>query len=450
MTESSTKSRISPESLIENSGSLNKADAKVEILEGCIKINDITILNSDVVNYFRNRPAELREEDLKQAIRVGVFCLERASAGQNLDFVKREVNDLINKVQNSIMKIPAETEKRLLEKLGTGDGQVLAPINHLVKVVSEAANEKIDSIRTLLQDEIDPTKDTSSLGKALSELRNLLDPKRTDSIQGSLEAAINRVSAVDGSFAEAIKQVVKSTLQPLEDKVDDLSKEVRGKAAAAEAIEQTTLKGAPYEEEIVRTLQVWAKGLGAEIHHLGPDKRPGDVLIVIPKVNEKEVVLRIVVEGKDRQDSAGRKPIGDSLDSAMSERTSNFAIYVSKTRGGLAKEIGEWAEGTGEQGRWIACIHEHLITAVRFLITEVRLSQIRSKVPTVDAEKIENQIVRIRTTLGRLKTINTKVTNIKDSANDIQNEAEHIRVEIKSSLTEIEDALQVVEITIEE
>ncbi len=450
MAESSINTRISPEALVDNVESLNEGEQKIEILKQGILIKHLKVMHGDVSEYVRSLPKEAREEQIIQAVKVGVFCLERASAGQNLDFVKREVDGLFNKVQESLAKIPADTEKALRDKLGTDDGQVLAPIKQLVKEVSRAANDKIENIRTLLQDEVDPTKETSSLGKALKELHDLLDPKRTDSIQGSLNAAINRVSAVDGSLAEAIKQVVKSTLQPLEDKVDDLSKEVRGKAAAAEAIEQTTLKGAPYEEEIVRTLQVWAKGLGAEIHHLGPDKRPGDVLIVIPKVNEKEVVLRIVVEGKDRQDSAGRKPIGDSLDSAMSERNSNFAIYVSKTRGGLAKEIGEWAEGTGEQGRWIACTHEHLITAVRFLITEVRLSQIRSKVPTVDAEKIENQIVRIRTTLGRLKTINTKVTNIKDSANDIQNEAEHIRVEIKSSLTEIEDALQVVEITIEE
>lgn len=442
MTQTGINSRISPESLIESSGSSKKGDSKVEILEDGIKISDITILNTDVADYFRSRPAEVREEDVKQAIRVGVFCLERASAGQNLDFVKREVNELINKVQNLIMKIPAETEKRLLEKLGTGDGQVLAPINHLVKDVSAAANEKIDSIRSLLQDEIDPTKDTSSLGKALSELRNLLDPKRTDSIQGSLNAAINRVSAVDGSLAETVKLVVKNTLQPLEEKVDGLSKEVRGKEVEAGVIEQTTKKGAPYEEEIVRILSNWSQKHGSEAHHVGTDNKPGDVLVIVGDSNDSEAKIRIIVEAKARQDHVGRRPIGDSLDRAMSTRNASSAIYLSKSNEGFANEIGEWAEGTGEQGRWIACTHEHLITAVRFLISLDRLNKIRTAMPTVDSTAIENQIERIRTTIDRIKNINTKVTQVRSSADGIRSEADAIREDVKSALNEIDEALR--------
>lgn len=442
MTESSVNSRISAESLIENSDSLNKVDTKVEILDDGIKINDIIILNTDVANYFRNRPEELREEDVKQAIRVGVFCLERASAGQNLDFVKREVNDLLNKVQNSIIKIPAETEKGLLEKLGTGDGQVLAPINRLVKEVSAAANEKIDSIKTLMQDEIDPTKATSTLGKALNELHNLLDPMRKDSIQGSLDVAINRVSAIDGSLAETVKLVVKNTLQPLEEKVDGLSKDVRGKEVEAGIIEQTTKKGTPYEEEIVRILSNWSQRHGSEAQHVGADNKPGDVLIIVGAQNDEEANIRIVVEAKTRMDPAGRKPIGDSVNKAMTTRNANFAIYLSKSPEGLANEIGEWAEGTVEKGRWIACTHEHLISAVRFLISLDKLNKIRKAMPTVDSTTIENQIERIRTTIDRIKNINTKVSQVRSSADGIKTEADAIREDVKNALHEIDEALR--------
>ncbi|MDR7486532.1 MAG: hypothetical protein QN187_14530 [Armatimonadota bacterium] len=417
-------------------------DAKIEILETGIHVHALEVRNRDVAEYLRPLLEEQREQALVHAIEVGVFCLERARAGQDLDFVRRQVESLLDSVQRAVEKIPEETQKQLTAKIGTGEGQVLAPIQVLVNGVSTAASEKIEDIRKLLQEEVDPGKETSSLGKALRALRDLLDPKRTDSVQGALDIAVKQVTAESGPLAKAVRDVVAEALKPLEEQVKDLTKEVRGQEAAAEALEQTTLKGAPYEEEVVGVLQAWAQGLGAEVHHVGTDNRPGDVVVVVQS-DARDVSLRIVTEARDRQDPVGRKVISDTVNDAMAERSANSAIYVSRNRTGFAKEIGEWAEGTSEAGRWIACTHEHLVTAVRFLIVQERLQQLRAATPSVDASSIESQIQRIRTTLGRIKTINTKVTDVRSSAEEIQREAETIRDEVKSALTEIEDALRV-------
>src|SRR5262245_4860336 len=98
----------------------------------------------------------------------------------------------------------------------------------------------------------------------------------------------------------------------------------------------------------------------------------------------------------------GRQAISNCMNEAMAKRRANSAIYVGKTRVGLAKEIGEWAEGSCEAGRWVACTHEHLVTALRFLMAQDRLQQLRTSGPAVDASSIESQIQRIRTSLGRL------------------------------------------------
>jgi hypothetical protein len=121
----------------------------------------------------------------------------------------------------------------------------------------------------------------------------------------------------------------------------------------------------------------------------------------------------------------------------------NSAIYVSKTRAGLAKEIGEWAEGSSDAGPWVACSHEHLVTAVRFLVVQDRLRQLRAAVPTVDASSIESQVQRIRTSLGRVRNIKTKITTIRDGADCIEGEADALRADISGALAEIEDALKV-------
>jgi hypothetical protein len=135
--------------------------------------------------------------------------------------------------------------------------------------------------------------------------------------------------------------------------------------------------------------------------------------------------------------------ISETLDTAMSERTASSAVYVSKTLDGLALEIGEWAEGSAQGGRWIACSHEHLITAIRFLVVQERLQAVRAATPTVDASSIQTQVQRIQTSLGRIRTISSKVTDVRGSAEEIQKEAEAIRGEIRSALSDIEEALRV-------
>lgn len=417
---------------------------KIDVFDTGIRILEVEVPSRDVAAYLRDLTENQREQAVVHAVEVGVFCLERARAGQDLDFVRREIDGLLSGVQRALEKMPEETQKQLIARIGTAEGQVLAPIQGLVNEVSTAASEKMEGIRKLLQEEIDPAKETSSLGKALRALRDLLDPKRTDSVQGFLDAALKQVTAESGSLAKAVRDVVAETLKPLEERMNDLAKEVRGQEAAAEALEQTTQKGAPYEEEVVRALQEWARGLGAEVHHLGIDNRPGDVLLSLEQTDESGVRLRIVAEARDRQDPVGRKVISDALNDAIAERSAKAAIYVSKTRAGLAKEVGEWAEGTAEAGRWVACTHDHLVTAVRFLVVQERLQQIRASAPSVDASSIEQQIQRIRTTLGRIKTINAKVTDVRSSAEEIQREAESVRDEVRSALSDIEDALRAV------
>jgi hypothetical protein len=96
----------------------------------------------------------------------------------------------------------------------------------------------------------------------------------------------------------------------------------------------------------------------------------------------------------------------------------------------LVKEIGEWAEGSSDAGRWVACTHEHLVTAVRFLLAQERLQRVRRAASVVDAASIESQIQRIRTGLGKIKNIKARVTNIREGADGIESEADALRNDI--------------------
>jgi hypothetical protein len=185
--------------------------ANISVFETSIAIDGLEVDSRDVANYIRALTEDQRARAVVQAIEVGVFCLERARAGQELDFVRREVESLLSGVQSALGKMPEQTELRIIARIGTAEGQVLAPIHTLVSQVSKAASDKIDEIRTLLQEQVDPAKETSSLGKALRAVRDLLDANRADSVQGSLDAAVGRWPEKAGLLQ---RQCVKSLAKP--------------------------------------------------------------------------------------------------------------------------------------------------------------------------------------------------------------------------------------------
>lgn len=417
---------------------------RILVLDGGISIRELEVPRKDIADFLRRVDEADVETTLIQAMEVGVFCLERARMGQDTEFVRRQIDLLLNQVEVAVRKIPDDTQKALVNMIGVNNGQVLAPIREMVDAASKMTTDKVKDVRTLLTQEIDPDKETTTLGKALKTLRNLLDPKRSDSVQSMLEQAVKTVTGKDGALAKAVKEVVADAVTPLATEVDKLTKEVRGHEAAAEALEQTTLKGSPYEEEITGILQFWAQAVGAEVHHVGVDNQPGDIMIVVRGDGLLAEPMTIVVEVRDRGSRAmGRKGISAEMVAKLAQRNATAGIYLSRTQDGLSlREIGEWAEGSCDQGPWVACTQQHLITAVRFLIVQRRLAALRMSAPEVDSASIEQQVKVIRTALGRIRTIKTKVTELGTCSEVINEQAEQLREEIKGALVSIDDSMR--------
>ncbi len=416
----------------------------ISVTDSGIRVLDLEVRRKDVADFLRAVPEEEREQAFVQAVEVGVFCLERVRTTRDTEFVRRQLESLLARVEQAVGTIPEETRSALVAKIGTGEGQVLAPIHSLVNEVAKTTSDRLNELRNLLAQDIDPGRETSTLGKALKSLRDLLDPGRADSVQGSFEAAINKVTAEDGALAKAVRTVCADAVKPLADEVERLAKEIRGQEAAAEAFDQTTKKGVSYEEEVVVALQRWSQVAGAEIHYVGTDNRPGDLLVRVGPSSLAPTPVTIVLEVRDRQSPLGRKAISDTLTEAMAEREARAAVYLSRSEDGLGSEVGEWAEGECELGPFVACTHEHLITALRFLIVQERLAGLRTAAPEVDSASIRDQLQRVRTALDRVKTINRKVTEVRGGANDIQVEAEALRDEVRGALTKVEDAMRAV------
>jgi hypothetical protein len=424
-------------------GATGISETSIAVLDGGVRIADLDIPRKPVADFLRQSSERERDLAFVEAVEVGVFCLERATGVRDLEFVRRQVEGLLTAVERAVGEVPVSVGDELASKLGTEEGQVLAPVHRLVDDVSRTLTDRLNGVRELLSEKIDPDDRTSSLGQALGALRDLLDPRRSDSVQGSLAEAVRSVTGQEGALARSVKDPVAEAVKPLADELNRVSKQLAVDEAVEAALSATTKKGVSYEAQVVSAVQSWAATTAAAVTHVGPDNRAGDILVEFPETCVAGVAPTIVIEARDRATSLGRKAISETLDSAMAERNANAAIYLSRSRNGLAKEIGEWAEGTGERGFWIATTDEHLFIALRFVVVHHRLTRATESLPEVDRAGLEAQIERIRTALKRVTNINRRVGEIRDQAGAIQADAELLRTEIRDSLGAVEDAIRI-------
>jgi hypothetical protein len=423
----------------------NQSFPPIEICDHTILICDLEIVNRDAVNYLQRLPEAEYEQACIRAFEVGIFCLERTQTSQDTEFVKRQIELLMAEVNRAVTAIPKTVQKELVSKIGTAEGQVLAPINAQINLASTVLTSRLDDVKTLLSKDIDPSKESSVLGSTLKNLKTLLDPKRNDSIQGVFTTNLKNVTAENGILAKVIKSVVGESIKPLSDEVNKLAQQFREREIAESVLQQTIAKGITYEEAVVAELQNWSKFSNAEVYYVGNDKESGDIIIKLTPNSLITTPISIVIEVRDRESQRwGRQRIPRQLTQAMAQRQTNAAIFLSRSRDGLAQEIGNWAVGECEYGQWVATSHEMLTVAIQFLIIRQQLVNQQNYSSQLDCGAIEAQLQRIETALDCVTKINTHLTNLRTNADAIQTQAKALKAEIRSALESIQEAIRVV------
>ncbi len=399
-----------------------------------------------VGNYLgRQQPAD-RESLVNRALEIGVFCLERTSTSQDMEFVRRQVEGLLHDVTSAIGSIPQRVEAGLMAKVGTENGQVLAPIVKAVDESVRTAERGVEEARRLLQ-QVDPSRSDGAMGQALQHVKDLLDPKRKDSVSSRIEDVVKGLGERGGNFATTVTEIIDQALRPLKSEVSRLSDRLLEQDAAAEVVNRTTEKGLPYEVEIVERLQPWARAVGTTVEHVGVDNQPGDIVVQFASTSIAGRELTVVVEARDRADGKGVKRVTADLEGAMRERQATAAVYLGRTGAAFAKEIGEWADGRCESGPFIACVDGSLELAMRFILALVRLDDMHRAHHELDATAIQPYVAQIRTTMDRVRSVKTKLTAIDNAAGDIRGDVESLRSEVLNALEAVDALLKTAKAT---
>ena len=421
---------------------MTQVPPKIELREDRIIISNLEIRLFEASDYLHQLPDYDREAACVKAFEMGFFCLQRTENLNDTQFVKQQFNALLNELYQAVNEIPNTISAQLANKIGTGENQLLAPLQGQINLTTAVMDAQIKAVSDFLNQEFNPSQGTSVFGSAVQKIQNLLDENRTDSLQGVFSAAIANITAENSVLAKSVRAVVTEAVKPLAQEVEKLAQQVREKELIELTLEQSIAKGVSFEEAVVAELEPWAKLYGAEITHVGKDKQPGDILVKFTANSIASVDLSLVIEVRNRDSASwGRKRIHDQLTKVMMKREANAAIFLSRSREGLAQEIGSWGIGTCEQGQWVATTHELLRVAIQFLIVQQQLASQPTYNSEIDCAVIEAQVQQIKSSLNYLTQINSSLTKLQEHSSDIRAKARAMRVEIRNALLSISESI---------
>ncbi|MEH2319960.1 hypothetical protein [Nostoc sp.] len=251
----------------------------IELTQTHVLIYRMAIPLKNAISYLQQFPQSEYEDICRDAFELGFLCLQTAQTRHGNELIKQQMESLLVEFQQAVKVIAESFGQELVNQVGTDNGQLLAPLQAQINLTSAILTEKLNSVGTLLTEEIDPARETSVVGRFLYSLRQLLDAKRSDSIQGAFKAALINATKENGTLAVAVKNVVSESVKPLAEQVEKLTREIRDQQVTQQVLEQTTAKGITYEELVVIDLQNWSKLSGAEVEHIGHDGDTGDILV---------------------------------------------------------------------------------------------------------------------------------------------------------------------------
>ena len=382
---------------------------RIAIEGSVVRLEGITVQNPDVAQYLSQKPQGERVPgaDTRRRSRRLLPAACRG-VGQSLDFVKLEIERLIQASRTAVDQLPESIGKSL--QLRTAPRLRSRRLPQLPRPRSRTNLLKCGNF----SNDISIPKPDATLGRALSTLTNLLDPKREDSVQKRVDLTLQGIAVADGAIAKAVRATVETAIAPLQTAIETFSLALKKEEGIEEALATTTRKGFAFEDELLPELQRWAAIVGADLEYTAPQNLPGDFTLTLNDRSIGGMPLKIVVEARDRDQRFGRARVAEQINATLAQWQANYGIYVSKTQSGLAAEIGNWSELSCGHGPVIACTVEHLKTALRFAVVDMRMRAAAEARRELDISSAERELGRFRSSLNHLTQIKRRVGEIRD------------------------------------
>jgi hypothetical protein len=428
-----------------------EGSGSVRLVGDRIVIEDLTIADEQTARVARER-AEAGEEPAKtirRAVEIGARVLDREETAVEVDYVRREFEQVTSAHRESIETKNREAVERIEEGLRRALGGEDA---------SGALGEALESHSTELSEQIASTFGEDREGAIQAQIKRMLE-ERDEEFMRRLSAEDERnplgpMLASLRSWAKERKEDQDSRDTKLEEKLDDLLAKAaelagleQGQEAVAEAEAAGTRKGRSFEDRVDRALEGIAATRDDASSHTGGEGaegggKKGDTLIELGAASGPSQG-RIVFEAKDKKLS--KNDAWKELNEAMAARAASFAVLV--VAGEERVPSGRETLVEYEGNKLIVAVDreepESLALEVAYRLAAARVAMARERDLTVDAAAVRDAGAEAVHCLKQAQAIRSTLTGIKTSSDKARATLDEMVEAVRARLERIESLIEV-------
>ncbi len=394
-----------------------------------IVIDRLRVADRALATFMGQRAEDERTELAERAVRIGLIALQDAGTSLDVDFVRREFDELLERNHTMNKQVAETLDQVLRQNFGDQDGRLprtlekfLGDRGQLNRFVTELFDEgKRDSaigrMKTLLGSYFD--------GDA-SRLSQLLDPTRLGSplyqfrteVSDAFDKLNARLTAMEATFVARGAERARSAAKggDFENLLDEMLAAVVG--GTGDTVERTM----DATGDVIRS-------------------KKGDFLLTIDPQMCGGAELRVVIEAKDRQVSW--RQIREELADAKRNRAAQVAVAVF-TPLHAPSGVAPFDVRSGH----VLCVidpeapdHGTLTAAVR-LARLYALACLAHGETEVDAGRVLQAIAAVRTELDVVRGLKMQLTSIGRAAGEVSQGLERLREQVIARVADAEAQLQ--------
>ncbi len=427
------------------------SEGSVRLVEDRIVIEGLTVADHATARVVRER-AEAGEEptrSVRRAIEIGARVLDREETAVEVDYVRREFEQVTSSHRETVEQKNREAVERIEEglerALGTGD----AP---------GALGSALESHSGELAELIAATFGEDREGAVQAQIRRILD-ERDEEFMRRLAAddegnPLAPVLANLRNWAKERKTDQDSRDLKLEQKLDELIAKTaeltgldQGREALAEAEQAGTRKGRSFEERVDRALERIAATRGDASSHTGAEGaegggKKGDTLIELGAADGL-AAGRIVFEAKDKKLS--KNDAWRELNEAMAARAASFGVLVVAGEDRVPSGRESLVEYEGN--KLIVAVDrdepDSLALEVAYRLAAARVAMARDRDLTVDARAVRDAAEEAVSCLKQAQSVRAALTGIKTSSDKARASLDEMVAGVEERLQRVESLVEV-------
>jgi len=372
------------------------------------------------------------------AVEIGARVLDREQAGANAEFVKAEfekaAHDLNSQFTDRARQFAEFFNDRIDKVLGPENGHLN---RELEKLFSDGSTASVQNrVRELVNHELTRSRDDLMKQFSAADGSNPLADFKAGTIR-VLKAAEERQHETQQRLLHQMAELEKQ-LQALR-----LEKEKLEEVEAER--ERGSAKGRTFEEAVAEAVDAIALAQGDAAEAVGDQKeatgKVGDVVVAIDACNGP-ARGRIVFEAKDRKSLSGPTAFKE-LDSALTERSADFAVMVVPSDDRLPAKLQQLREYNGD--KMLVALDpdgDSLGLELAYRLARARVMMKRADTGGIDAAAVTAVAERALAALGEERKIKNQLTGAKTSIDKAAEYVQDMAARVRGLLQEIDSLVR--------